>query len=697
MAPEYFQYINSKNFADIEGVQIYFDDLLIAADSLDEHDKIMEKVTKRAKEVGVKFNPNKIQYKVCQVKYLGHLFDKDGMHVDPDRLQAILALKNPVDKKGLQSILGIVNFLTSAPVLTNFDSSKEVTIQTDASQSGLGCCLLQEGRSVCYASHSLNNAEKNYATIEKELLGIVFATKRFHNFIYGRNVNVVTDHKPLVSIINNKNIGDIASSRLQRMKIKLLKYNLAVSHAPGKNMYVADLLSRNHMANSKDSSSDWITEVVHSVNTSLNISDSKKKEYQTATESDSVLYKIKKYYNEGWPPDKSKVSEDIKFYYKYRNELNVEDDLVYLNYRLVVPTELRKDVLKLLHEAHLGVNKTKARARQAVYWPGLMVDIENMVAMCRVCEKFRTKNIKEPLIPHDIPDIPFNKIATDICEFMGKNFLIIQDYFSKWLEILPIANKTAAEFAKGWNFEVVTSSPTYPQSNGQAERAVQTAKNILKKCKEEDKDINLALLEYRNCPISGIAASPAQIIFSRRLRGKLPIHSNLLKPVIEPNVHEQIKHRQNIYKYYYDKIAKPRQDLGPGENIVLREGKIWEPARIIQKHSTPRSYVIKDQKGETLRRNSIHLRKSKNKYRQITDNCNNDSNCDANIKMTDNCNDDNCDVSIKNDIDDNVNTTSTPAKKGQIQIGKDSTKQTVTTRSGRSIREPSKFKDYIKG
>lgn len=138
-----------------------------------------------------------------------------------------------------------------------------------------------------------------------------------------------------------------------------------------------------------------------------------------------------------------------------------------------------------------------------------------MILKCTTCERYRSLNSKEPLITHDIPDIPFNKIACDICEYAGKDYLIIQDYYSKWLKILKLKDKTANEvilslktvfathgipktvvcdyqpfssyefklFAQQWNLDITTSFPHYPRSNGQAERAVQVAKKLLKKSK----------------------------------------------------------------------------------------------------------------------------------------------------------------------------------------------------------------------
>lgn len=387
-------------------------------------------------------------------------------------------MRDPVNKKELQMILGYVNFMrqfipnlselttplrellknkvefhwlqqhtdalnvikekiVNAPVLANFDARKEVTIQGDASQNGLGCCLMQEGRPVSYASRSLSDSERNYSQIEKELLAIVFATGRFHNYIYGRDkITVITDHKPLINLLNKK-ICDIPSSRLRRMRIKLLDYQLSTQYLSGKLLHVADLLSRMYL-DECDSDDGWITEVVHSISNSLDITEEKRREFKVATLADPVLSKLSYYYFNGWPKFKNYVDENVKFYFKLRDQIFVEDDLVFLNYRLIVPCELRQYILKLLHESHFGIVKTKQRARSTVYWPGLMSDIEDMVSKCTVCERFQNLNCKEPMIKHEIPEIPFNKIACDILEFENRSFLIVQDYFSKWLEIIPL-------------------------------------------------------------------------------------------------------------------------------------------------------------------------------------------------------------------------------------------------------------------
>ncbi|XP_054723301.1 uncharacterized protein K02A2.6-like [Uloborus diversus] len=483
-APEIFQKTNEKNFGDIPGVLIYFDDLLIAGDSLAEHDAILAKVIKRAQELNVKFNKNKIQYRVSKVKYLGYVFGLEGMKPDPDYVKAVVDMPEPTNKKELQRILGMINYLrqfipqvstltaplrellkqdtnwqwfpahaaalsklkekiVSAPVLSIFDSSKSIVIQADSSKDGLGCCLLQEGRPVAFASRSLTNAEKGYAQIEKEFLSIVFATNKFHYLIYGRPVEVLTDHKPLVSIMS-KNVAHVMSPRLQRMKIKLLRYQLNLKYLPGKNMYIADLLSRSFLSEPVADDSE-MTELVHCLKKYVQVSPDKQKEFVAATLNDEGLSHVLRFWVEGWPESKVQVPDEARDYFKCRNEICVDGGLIFMNDRVIVPKCLRNEMLNVIHTAHCGIEKAKARARQVIFWPGINKDIEVMISKCENCDMYKSKNVKEPLLSHEVPNLPYEKIGMDICEYGGVNYLVVGCYFSKWLDIIRLSNKTANE------------------------------------------------------------------------------------------------------------------------------------------------------------------------------------------------------------------------------------------------------------
>ena len=212
-------------FGDIDGVHIVFDDIIIAAVDETEHDHILRLLFTRARQHNVRFNRHKVQFKVHQVKYLGNLISADGLKIDVEKVRAITEMPVPDDKKALLRFLGLIAYVSkfipncsalteplrqlnksgvtwnwsqtqqqafdklkrvvsSAPVLRFFDpSNPEVTIQTDASSTGLGSCLLQDGQPIAFASRAFTEAETRYSQIEKELMAILYATSKFNHFI----------------------------------------------------------------------------------------------------------------------------------------------------------------------------------------------------------------------------------------------------------------------------------------------------------------------------------------------------------------------------------------------------------------------------------------------------------------------------------------------------------------------------------
>lgn len=193
--------------------------------------------------------------------------------------------------------------------MTIFNETKEITIETDASKFGIGCCLMQNGKPISFASRSLSEAEVNYAQIEKEFLAVVFACRKFHYYVYGRMVTIRTDHKPLIEIMK-KQLCKIPSSRLQRMKLSLLKYNLKLIYVPGKYLYVADLLSRFFNKDDKSTEIDDLNEFVHSVN----FSDNRLESIKTALNTDKCLLDLKHMVINGWPKNTTNIQTDLKFY-----------------------------------------------------------------------------------------------------------------------------------------------------------------------------------------------------------------------------------------------------------------------------------------------------------------------------------------------------------------------------------------------
>ncbi|XP_021374484.1 uncharacterized protein K02A2.6-like [Mizuhopecten yessoensis] len=160
-------------------------------------------------------------------------------------------------------------------------------------------------------------------------------------------------------------------------------------------------------------------------------------------------------------------------------------------------------------------------------------------------------------------------------------------------------------FAKTYGFEHRTSSPTFPQSNGMAEKSVQTAKRLLKKAAQSGRDPYLALLDLRNTPRSSKIGSPAQRLYGRRTRTLLPTSTNLLVPKVMTKVTENLKLKRQEQKFYYDRGSHELPPLDLGENVRIRQRNNWQPGRVVGFDQNPRSVMVQS-KGKTYRRNRKH-------------------------------------------------------------------------------------------
>jgi transposase InsO family protein len=671
-----------QTFGDIPDVHIIADDMILASSSHEEADKLLRKVLQRAREKNIKFNLEKIQMKQDEVKYMGNIIGHNNVRPDEGKVRAIKEMPTPVCKQDVMRLIGMLNYLSpyipdmstvtapmrtllkkdilfqwcpeqeesfqkikaivcSTPGLKLYDPSEPVQIQCDSSKTGIGACLMQGGQPVAYYSRALTPTEQNWFPIEKECLAVVCAAERFQQYIYGREVEVRSDHKPL-EMITKKSIHK-ASPRIQAMLLRLMKYNLYVKYQPGPTMYIADTLSRAYIPDD-DTSKDTEIDVslrVHTL-TDLPVSEDRLQRIKQETLVDNTLVCLMQMVENGWPRYRKNCDPLIRQYWPFRDEVHMIEGVLFKGECIIIPTSMRSEVLSKLHNSHLGIEKSRARARTIMYWPSMSEEIGEMVAKCATCAKFRKENQREPLIPHDVPTLPWQKLGADIFDFGGKCYLAIVDYFSKYPEVCALPAKTAGtvikqfksvfarhgipevlvadnmpfnsqemrQFAHEYGFVIKTSSPGFPQSNGQSERMIGTIKQLLRKAKEEDRDPNLALLAYRNTPVSGLPYSPAEMLMSRRLRDQLPISSELLKPKLASDAYNLLKTRQGRYKEYFDRGTKQLSKLYPGDSVRLKSGRIWTPAIVTGKHTAPRSYHVTTESGQSYRRNRKFLNKT---------------------------------------------------------------------------------------
>ena len=147
---------------------------------------------------------------------------------------------------------------------------------------------------------------------------------------------------------------------------------------------------------------------------------------------------------------------------------------------------------------------------------------------------------------------------------------------------MPFGSAEMRQSASQWGFKITTSSPKYPASNGQSERMVGIVKQLMRKTYEEGRDPHLALLQYRNIPVSGLSYSPAQLLMSRMLRDKMPTHACLLVPKIVENAYTLLKSRQQKQKQHYDRGTRKLPELNVGDSVRVRLGRTWLQQRVAE-------------------------------------------------------------------------------------------------------------------
>ena len=632
---------------------------------------------------------------------MGHLLSEEGLRPDPEKVRAIIDMTNPKYKKGMQRLLGFINYLakllphlsdiceplrrlsdresiwtwqpqhedvmqqikklvTEQPVLRYFDTDDPVTLQCDASEAGLGATLLQNGQPIAFASRSLSQIEQRYAQIEKECLAVIYACEKYDQYILGREtVTIESDHKPLENIFKKPLLA--APKRLQRMLLRLQKYNLNVTYKRGAEMYIADMLSRTSLPETEASSRTQeyevfnirreakVTRKIEAVNHTefLRVSDQRLRQIQDQTAQDATLQLLKATILAGWPETKEEVLVAIRKYWSYCDELTVQNGILFKGPRVIIPKTMRPEMRARVHSSHQGIEACLRKARDVLYWPNMRNDIRDTVSQCATCNEYQTKQAKEPLMTHEIPERPWSRVETDIFTLQGENYLVLVDYYSDFWEVDHLANMTAVnviqhckanfsrygipdvlvsdnagtfgsdefnDFATEWEFEHATSSPYHSQSNGRSESPVKIAKKLLKKNKRDGQDMWKAILDWRNTPSEGMESSPVQRLMSRRTHTPLPTATKLLAPQVIEGVPEKIKLKRKKAKLYHDRKTKELPELKVGERVRVqpihpKEMGRWKLGTCTGKVA-PRSYTV-DIQGRLYRRNRKFLRTTK--------------------------------------------------------------------------------------
>ena len=415
-------------------------------------------------------------------------------------------------------------------------------------------------RPVVFCSRLLSDTEQKWAQIE-ECLTATWACERFQQFLIGVSFILETDHKPLIPLLNSKELH-LAPVRCQQMLMKLARFSLEAVYTPGKFMAVVDALSRSPDGNGDQWEVSLEAEVegfVGGIVGNLPVTSNQLWRIKEEQAKDKDLNLVISFVLEGWPESAGNDAGLCK-YWAARSYLSVvEGGLLLYNDRIIIPGSLHKEMLQRIHsEGHLCLNKCRRRAQDSVWWPNLGPDLKWWVDNCAFSLQNSQQQKAEPLRPTVLPERPWLKIGADLCSYEGKEYLIVVDYYSRWIEIIYLKESTSSfvigklknmfakfgipevmvsdnrpqfgsaafrQFAVDYGFQHCTSNPHFPQENGCAERAVQTAKRLL-----SQDDVFLALMTYRASPLDTTGCSPAQLLMGRQIRTRLPMIKSKLVP-----------------------------------------------------------------------------------------------------------------------------------------------------------------------
>ena len=487
--------------------------------------------------------------------------------------------------------------------------------------------------------------------MEGEALAVVWALQMARLFLLGcPNLEIITDHRPLVKIFSDRELKNVTNPRLFRLKERTFLYKFTIRYRPGRLNSMADVLSRYPVERAAPTVTDSALEeeltvaALSSIQETADILTIDQETVRQAASADD-LYQIvrQRVRDDSWPMSCSQESSELKPFFKVREKLNLVDNLLCYTFdggplRLVIPISLREQVTRNLHAAHQGTENMLRRARLSVYWPGFEGDVDNSRRQCSACDSGSPAQSAEPLIMTPPPDYPFQQVVADLLKIGNQHYLVYADRMTGWLRVEHARTFTSSalmpillrffcqhgvpeessvdggtslvsfdmrEFFRRWGAKIRQSSAHYPQSNGRAEAAVKTAKRILREKLGSNGTLAtermvLAFLQYHNTPLRDGGKSPAQLLLGRQLRSGVPVPSNELR--ISQHWTEHLERRQREMARRGEALQEsskyrrllPKLSVGDAVRIQDPVTKRWDRTGVVTKLLRPiRQYTVR--------------------------------------------------------------------------------------------------------
>lgn len=612
-APASFQRIINQVLAGVIG-QVgwcYLDDILVTGHDWDSHLANLTEVVRRLSKAKLSLKLEKCRFFQKEVDFLGHVVSQEGIKAQPQKIKAIRDFPRPKTLRELQSFLGLANYyrkflenfskmarplyeltkmgkrktkpsqlidwnneaemsfvkikdvISREVVLSLPDFSRPFSLTTDASDYAIGGVLQQEDdqgrlRPLSFFSRLLNKAERNYSTLEREALAIVYGLKVNRPLLLGHKVRILTDHRPLKYIFStNSN-----NTRVARWRLQVAEYDIEVDYLTGKDNVVADALSRIRLdeevigavtlddGTRADEVLEWNLRSL-SVAQNKDVKWGKLKEYLRG--NSEVIPKLPV------PVGQFRLGEDGLLYRLF------QDKYAHKIRQIVIPSAFVHKVIKLNHvlpiAGHGGKNATLARLRRMAYWPSMVRDVEKFLKSCKVCLKFKpARCAKAPILKYPEVTRPFQRVHLDligplpVSDHGHRYILTVIDSFTRYGIAAPLKTKSAKEVAEAYVRQVIsifgtpesvvsdnggeflaevfqgvqtilgikhsTVTPYHPAANGMAERFNGSLIRILRTMVDDvascwDEMLPLALLAYNTAYHRIIGDTPFFLTFLR--------------------------------------------------------------------------------------------------------------------------------------------------------------------------------------
>ena len=592
-------------------VDNYIDDIIVFSDDMESHVNDLRRVLLKLKAAGFTLRGSKCFFGNTTAMHLGFKYSSMGVAPSSEKTKAIQDWPTPSCCKDVRSFLGLVNFfrrfiphfadiahpltvltsktaqfiweseqqaaftalqhaLLTPPLLDYPRKDDQFVLATDASDIGLGTVLsTNRGTVVEYASRTLNTAEVNYSTTEKECLAIVWAIHKFRHYLIGAHFLLETDHKPLEWLEATK-ASKSRSQRLERWSLELRVFQFSINHRRGAENQHADALSRHPIQ-------------VVTVESSLDHA-----AIARAQGSDPVVSQLVSQMKANQPPQNighwrkfplrrylqlwsQLVLQNSVLYRKVKHPLTTEEKLL-----IVAPSFLRKEFLHMAHNAagHQGTDKTIARLSEFTYWVGIAKDAGHYCTHCVTCQMAKAPARPPASLQPIVTRRPWEMVGVDILKVpmssKGNQYLLVaQDYFSKWPFAIALPDQKAAtivrvlrdhvftmvgpprrlhsdqgrnfeshilsELCKAFGVEKSHTTPYHPMGDGLVERMNRSLLSLLRTVTERQSDwedhLQLLLFAYRTSQHSTTKLSPYEVLFGRNPPSlQLPSPSTSMSP-----------------------------------------------------------------------------------------------------------------------------------------------------------------------